>query len=263
MSADATISLDTRDLNKALRGLAIATGKDADTIVMRESRLFAEKAMKLTPPRTLAQGRKAVARDIKKIIAGASESLIRHAIQENDGSGDNIKVYSGDTEQPSIDWRRAQLTDEGLKSWHNSQRDRRGRIQSRARARGSGRWLENKRIVVPERVRSDYIKRKQKNVGRLKAGWVPSVNKFHGKAAGWIRKHNPKGSAEIRGMRTNEVTAIMTNNATGAGSLDRFMRDVLRIRLSAIMRDLRLIQSGYAKDFARNMRIQTRARRAR
>jgi hypothetical protein len=259
-----TYSMDTSELNRTLADLAIAAGKDADTIVRVESRLFAEQAMRRTPPKTQGQGRKAVERDIKKIIAGAPESLIRHAMNENGGSGDNIKLFTGDTEEPSIEWHRAQLTDDRLEEYHNSQRDRRGRIQSRARTTGGGRWIENKRVVVPERVRARYIKRKQQNVGRLKAGWIPAVRQFQGKVPKWVsRRHEAgaRGTSQLRGAGTNAVTAIMTNSARGASELNQFMRDVLRIRLSAIKRKIRLINSGYAKDIAIGMRVRSRARR--
>lgn len=41
-----TYSMDTSELNRTLADLAIAAGKDADTIVRVESRLFAEQAMR-------------------------------------------------------------------------------------------------------------------------------------------------------------------------------------------------------------------------
>lgn len=257
-------SMDTSDLNRTLADLAIAAGKDAETVVKDQSRLFVKQAMRRTPPRTQGQGRKAVERDIKKIIAAAPESLIRHAMNENGGSGDDIKLFTGDTDQPSIEWRRAQLNDDGLEEYHNSQRDRRGRIQSRSRNTGRGRWIEDKRIVVPDRVRAQYIKRKQKNVGRLKAGWIPSARQFRGKVPKWVsRRHEAgaRGTSQLRGAKTNAVTAIMTNSARGASELNQFMRDVLRIRLSAIKRELRLINSGHAKDIAMGMRVRSRARR--
>jgi hypothetical protein len=265
MSADATISVDTSDLNKALQGLAIATGKDADTIIIEESRLFAEQAMRRTPPRTLAQGRRAVARDIKKILSVASEELIRKAIDWHGGEDhvrQNFTRKDGSTYL--IEWNHTQLGSEGIEAHHNRHRDKRGRVSTAGdRERTIGRWKARDKWIVPHKVRADYIKEKQSNVGKLKAGWMPSVRLFHGKAPGYVRRHNPRGSAQFRGARTNDVRAIMTNTAKGASGIDRFLKQIVRIRLSAIMRKIRLTQSGYAKDFARQMRIQTRARRTR
>jgi len=265
MSADATISLDTRDLNRALQGLAIATGKDADTIVMEEARLFAEQAVKRTPPKTLAQGRRAVARDIKKILGGASEDLIKKAIEWNGGE-DSVRQHfkRKDGSTYLIEWNHTQLGSAGIAQHHERHRDRRGRVSTAGdRDRTIGRWKARDKWIVPHDVRARYIKDRQENVGKLKAGWMPAIRKFHGKAPKWVKKHNPRGSAQFRGAKTNDVRAIMVNAAKGAGNIDRFLGQVLRIRLSAMMRKLRLIQSGYAKDFARQMRIQTRARRTR
>jgi len=213
----------------------------------------------------LAQGRRAVARDIKKILGGASEELIRRAIDWHGGEDhvhQHLKRKDGSTFL--IEWNHTQLGSEGIEGHHQRHRDKRGRVSTAGdRDRTIGRWKARDKWIVPHNVRANYIKSKQANVGKLKAGWMPSIRRFHGKAPAWVRKHNPRGSAQFLGARTNDVRAIMTNNAAGAAGMDRFMKQVLRIRLSAMMRKLRLIQSGYAKDFARNMRIQTRARRTR
>lgn len=255
---DLQFHVDTRPLNRVMRDLVIASGKDADTVVFQQSRLFAEQALKRTPPKTQAQGNRAVERDINRAIGTASESLIRRAIDRNGGHGENIdqEFIRADGSSFRVQWDRAQLDSEGIKEHHQSQRNRRGRVSRTA-----------KRWIVPDKVRAKYVKEAKRRVGRLKAGWLPTLERFGSKKAPQYvsRRHSvgARGSVAVRGIGTGNVASVMRNHAAGAGDIRRQVQDVLRIRLSAMKRDLRNIQSGYAEDVWRGIRARSRARRTR
>ena len=248
------MTVDSTKLNLALNDWINATKQDATEVIRTESRLFAGQAMRLTPPKRKAQGNKTVKNDIMKIVDVASEGLIRRVI-ENTGSGDSKKTW---------------LNDSGLKEFHRKSRTKNGRVSTAGdRTRNIGRWVARDKMVVPEKVRKSYIRKVQRNVGRLKAGWLPTLARFPSvggrKPAKWITDHNSgaRGSASIIGAGSPKVFSVMINNAEGSGSsqMGHIVRSTLKARLNAITRHLKLHNSGYSKDMAAGMRMRSRAKR--
>jgi hypothetical protein len=267
----ATMTVDSTKLNLALNDWIKATKQDASEVIRTESRLFAGQAMRLTPPKRKAQGNKTVKNDIMKIVDVASEGLIRRVI-ENTGSGDEKKTWLArkDGTPYLIEWERAQLNDSGLKEFHRKSRTKNGRVSTAGdRTRNIGRWVARDKMVVPEKVRKSYIRKVQRNVGRLKAGWLPTLARFPSvggrKPAKWITDHNSgaRGSASIIGAGSPKVFSVMINNAEGSGSsqMGHIVRSTLKARLNAITRHLKLHNSGYSKDMAAGMRMRSRAKR--
>jgi len=266
----ATIKIDTTDLNLALRDYIRATGQDSTAVVKKQSRLFAQQAMKRTPPKSYAQGRRAVAKDLDRIIDGAERGFMQRIIDWH-GSADFVKqeFKRKDGSNFLVEWGHVRFDGSDLEEFHNANRDKRGRVlRAGDFTRNIGRWKANNKMIVPENVKRRYVRKVQKRVGRLKAGWIRPITRAGGNkmsVPAWIRQHNEgaRSNAVLQGSGTAKVQMIMSNFASGASQLGNVVKSALRIRLSAMVREVRLIQSGYNRDFARNMRIRNRALRRR
>jgi hypothetical protein len=265
----ATFQLDTRNMSRALRDLSRETGKDTDTLVIEQSRLFAEQMIKRTPPKSLAQGRRAIANDLKKIFTVAEPPTIARAIEWSGGSGDNVKTYltSKRTGLPFlIEWNKARLnpSNDEMAAHHNAHRTANGRVSTAGdNDRGIGRWIARDSMVVPKQAFNRYQRGVQEGVGRLKAGWVAMSRKFGAKRpAKWVDRHSSKRSAADLTGNKNKATMKLSNFAAGANRLGSTINSVLRIRVQAMRRQLVLIQKGYGKQFTRELRVRNRQRRA-
>lgn len=264
----ATFQVDTRAFEKALRDYARETGKDSDSLVIMQSRLFAQQMIKRTPPKSLAQGRRAIANDLRKIFSVAEPATIERAI-EYSGGGDIVKTWltSKRTGLPFlIEWNKARLdpSNAEMAAHHNAHRGRNGRVSTAGNNdRETGRWIARDSMVVPKRSFNRYQREVQEGVGRLKAGWVAMSRKYGAKRPQkWVDRHSTKRSrAELVG-NANKATMVLTNFAAGAGRLGPTIKSVLRIRVQAMRREMVLIQRDYGKQFTKNLRVKNRQRRA-
>lgn len=266
----ATLEIDTTKLNLALRDYVRVTKEDSTQVVKDQSRLFAKQAMKRTPPKSYAQGRKAVEKDLNQIIDAAEPGYIQQIIDWH-GSADFIRQPHNRKDGSTflVEWGHARMDGADLEEFHNSMRGKNGRVsKAGAKTRNIGRWKANNKMIVPPLVKKRYVKKIQKRVGRLKAGWISPQIKFGGKETAipsWIRNHKTgaRSNAFLQGAGTERVQMVMDNNARGARQLRHVITTALRIRLSAMTREMRLKQSGYSRDMARGMRLRSRAMRKR
>jgi len=265
---NATFKLDTRGIRRALLDLSRATGKDTDTLVIEQSRLFAQQMIKRTPPKSLAQGRRAIHNDLEKIFSVAEPGTIARAIEYSGGSGNNVKTWmvSKRTGLPFlIEWNKARLnpSNEEMAAHHNAHRTKNGRVSTAGdETRDIGRWVARNTMFVPQRAFNRYQKEVQEGVGRLKAGWVAMSRKYGAKRpTNWVDRHSSKRSrADLVGNK-NAATMKLANFAAGANRLGSTVRSVLRIRVQAMRRQLVLIQRNYGKQFTKELRVRNRQRR--
>lgn len=261
-------TIDARPMQRALRDLARETGKDTDTLVIEQSRLFAEQMVKRTPPKSLQQGRAAVRSDLHKIFSVANPLTIQRAIEWSGGSGDNIKTYltSKRTGLPFlIEWNKARAnpSEFEMEAHHSAHRTANGRVSTAGdNDRVIGRWVARDTMVVPKKAFKDYSTEVQGHVGRLKAGWSAMAAKYGARMPGWVKKHGTKKSiARLLGNK-NRATMAMENAAAGSDRIRHTVKSVMRIRVEAMGRQLVLIQKGYAKQFTKKLRVDNRNRRA-
>lgn len=206
-----------------------------------EGRLLGERLIQFTPPRTQAQGRKRVDRDIRKVILGldnmaafdevravveGDESIVR-AFVRKDGT-----VYGVDR-----DLYRPNATFEDLNRFHQAHRLPSGRVtDAGTQTRDIGRWKFLTKLVVLKDTLEDYIMSVQARVGRGKGGWAKGVLQLGGKVAQWIGVHARTSGEFQDGTEQSDPFVLFINKSEWAsgGDQDRIMDNAIESRIRDI-----------------------------
>jgi hypothetical protein len=196
-----------------------------------QGRLLAQRCQEFTPPRNVAQGKAAVARDLTRIFAPLDQNTFRHK---------RLKKIIRTDNRPAWDAAAANFGDShGLRNtkamgfsedWH-----RQNRI-SRGRGRFSKKGNLGRVTLGPEARRArNYIGTVQKRVGWAKAGWSMGIVALGGHVAQpWISRHGLNRGL-IHDGRVSADPFVQVVNDTGwakygAGEGERIIRNAVQAR---------------------------------
>lgn len=189
---------------------------------------LAEHCMKLTPPKSEAQGKKRVEKDVRKIFHPVdpeelSDNWLKKVVYNSDTkswSGFASKVGGGPFAQT-----------EAVKpstALHYANRDRRGRAKS---TKFVTLWRERGAL-------NELIARKKRNVGMAKAGWFPAVKGFQEiMVTEWVSKHGEtQGSYAFSPHASNPFVEFRNTSqwAKYHDQAERVARSSLRSRTTAM-----------------------------
>ena len=246
-----TVSFDTKKHSATLTQLAAALKIDAPIAVANESRLFLKQLIKFTPPKSQAQGRVAVARDIRRAMVplrpdsfGDDKGIVK-MIRKNDIDGFNAFLKNTPNHK---NWKAAEFD----ATWHKSARKSRGRV------------ISQQKIFVLNKVAAwkRYVRKIQLRVGRMKSAWAETYVKLGGRVPAWINRHIGKasgwGKIELGG-HFPKVT--INNHAYGITYVRPLVQEAFRAREEAMRKRIRLVLSGYARDQKRQIMIQNKLRK--
>jgi hypothetical protein len=218
---------------------------DGPRVVRFTGRLLAEELIRVTPPKTLAQGRAAVARDIGYAMwaidpAKIHNSILRLAVQDQEF--EVVQAFMANLRKVG---RGGELNRYRLEHFsrtlHQRARNRRGRVP---RSRG---------IIVLERSEhSRYVKEIQGHVGSAKFIWGVGAQRMGATVPGWILGHSPGlGSVEDNLSNQDNPNLVMTNKAPGVDSISvSLIQRAVSIRERAMTRDVdRVLAGGASKYF--------------
>ncbi|MBX3744162.1 MAG: hypothetical protein KF833_02530 [Verrucomicrobiae bacterium] len=219
------LKVNAHGFNDAVTRYVLTLGKDARVAVRQQSMLLGRKLVQFTPPGTRAQGRKAVARDIRRAVTPIRPSdfeapSIKKLIRKRDYAGLEV-VFSRFKQGGFASFQVLPFSAE----LHRSRRDKRGRVTRSAR------------VATPDapQVR-DYIREVQTHVGRAKGGWVPTVTRLGGNVPEWLLQHAVTGTVEDRTGSMNP-SVKMKNRSEWAGDayVDRVLSNAMGARRQAIL----------------------------
>jgi len=248
-----TVTLDSTKFNmqmNALHDAFVGRGQmaDAANIVRDEARRFVHQAIRFTPPKSLSQGRKAVARDITHAMTPLRENFfrnerVREMIREENTEGiesflKNSKGWKG--------WR----VEKFAPDLHTKVRDRRGRVQ------------REKRVFILQLAKwKKYVREVQSRVGRMRAGWGPAAESLGLALQSWVRRHTVRSGFVLNNLGNGQLPSITIGNTTkGISQIRHVVQSALNARSEAMGRRARLVLSGYAKDVAAGLRVRRRTR---
>jgi hypothetical protein len=171
--------LNAVELEKAIKRYVNELGLSLPSIVKQTFRLIIQDAVKFTPPKTQAQGRKAVARDISNSMFLIDYRKIqnfpnlREAARKKDVSA--VQAIIRNMRNGNWDKLTVKPFDESL---HTSARDRRGRVRRKPRV-----------AVLDGTAHRAYVRKIQGHVGWTKKGWGPSAAVAGITLPGWVMRH--------------------------------------------------------------------------
>lgn len=229
-------------LSASLQRLRGTVRTDAAGVLRQQGRLLFTSVMKLTPPKTLSQGRAAVKRDVVKTVRPITASKIR-----NQAMRDWYERVKGD--KTSDAWRQfiaaafgpAAVVVPFSPSLHQDNRDRRGRAKR----------THYVTLQAPRVAR--YIRERQQLVGSAKGGWVSAIKALGGAAPAWASRWATKGS--FKDNLNSAISAFIEGkNASewaSGGDEDRIIDIAMGIRARAIEKNIEdKIRRGLARSFA-------------
>jgi hypothetical protein len=217
-----SITIDASAFGANIRELIRVTGLDSGEIIRSQAALFVKKVVQFTPPKTLAQGRKAIARDIDNAVtvfdpAKARSDRMRQVIEAQDYEAMKSIL---DASNKGKAWRVEKFTP----TLHTSQRDRRGRVKS------------SKRVVSPDlRQVKQYIAEVQKRSGYARSGWVPAMQALGMPVPAWMQRHSSqRAGGVVDETRTANPSITMTHSASKIPNYGRVVDSALKSRTASL-----------------------------
>lgn len=212
-------------------------------VLEKESRLFVKEIIKWMPPASQGvtgkkaheQGKAAVARDIKRVFAlnGYAYGTIRSAAARSAYWMLTKKRKFEDAQRIlreqsyNVRLQHAEIAARPDESLHAGVRNARGRVKPSQPVR---------QVIVNEGTLNAYIRRRQRNVGILAAGWNAAARRFGYKPPAWIAKHGTTDGSAMP-VKGADKFYFELRNAVGYGAAhaiqDKVNR-VLRYRKRAI-----------------------------
>lgn len=214
-----SVSVDTRRLAQAMARFAQVAGRELADVVRDEARLLIEGTAKITPPRSLAQGRNAVANDLWRLAqpleaARWLDEGISHLIDSRNVPALEVVFRR----VPVRGFKGVSVLEGGqLPEYHRSYRDRRGRVRKPLP------------FAAFEDDAKKYRRIVQQRVGRSKSGWVPALRHLGSKRIPkWVARHSPPGLVRdtLKYGRNGSLLALNWSGDYGAEGASGLARRV-------------------------------------
>lgn len=203
--AGLTFDVDSIRFDRAMAAFE-KLGIEAPKIVKDETRLLLAQVIRFTPPKTLAQGRGAVKRDIGRAIDNVNPDTFH-----SKRLATMIRTQDVNAMRDAVR-RIPSMKDYTVERWnpeaqHEAKRDNRGRIQR-----------NQKVMVLNEGKRlKKYFNLRAKAVGSAKAGYWPGLQAVGGAVPNWVAKHASKfGSVDAGKLNDSHAPRIRIQNFSEA-----------------------------------------------
>jgi len=237
---DFIIDVELAKLDVAILRYVDDLGIQLPKVVKFTARLLNTDLSRLTPPRSLAQGRAAVRRDINRAVLALDHTKIKlEALKEA------VLERKYDVVRTIL----SHMRDSWLAGYdlvtfnpelHRSARDSRGRVQRSKR-----------RLTLDLSAHSRYVKTVQGRVGSTRAWWTPSARVLGNSAPSWISRHVPPGIAVVDNLHNlKHPRILMINAGKGVGVIDRsLIATAIRRRVVSMTRDVDQVLRGRASRY--------------
>lgn len=258
-----TADIDMTGFNQGIQALMRSVGATSRVIVEKETGELIKTLVRISPPKDSG----AKAKQLEGIRAHISKTFhifgkaTNFEYDSTQTSKSGMKWYAASSKYlfggaPDTDMRKAGQKD--LLTVHYSRKNVQGsgRIISSFRNRKtSQRVAIITKIVTVKKQVTDLIKRVQKNVGRLKAGWLVAARDGKVRLTGanlppeWVKKHvngGTRGRADVQLKDPANPHITITNFAKGVRNEASlyFVNQALKIRSQAMMKNAELFTRG-------------------
>lgn len=259
----ASVTIDFSKFNQQVERYITELHQSAPEVIRTQARLFLQQAMKFTPPKTKGQGEGAIKGDLfgvnvggvaknkavfvgRKFKPGSKDADLQQGYV---GSGGNPLMLKGEVFHDKT-FIRPNASHETLKAHHYKQRSRATGRTTRAGSwsKEIGRSRSRELMVAPVAAIDQYLRYTLSKVGRLKAGWVPAIERLGGSVKPWVKRHaaSAKGTVQFQLGDKNHPSITIGNFAAGAGKLAHHVKGAMEVRVKSMAKDIR-VKLGQAK----------------
>jgi hypothetical protein len=245
-----SVIIDTSAFERQIAALAAQLPRDVSGPVLREEAgQFVRQVVRFLPPKTFAQGRQAVRRDILRAINSLPDgistdpkkkgkNITNPAIRAVLLSGDLSAIRAMMARIPGFSRHDVRAFSPEL---HRSRRNRRGNVSKNAvPAYIAGRSAKS--------LLNNYIHTIQLRVGFLKSGYMPAARRLGVSLPAFVRRHPNLGQGQIDiRLNTGPVQeVVITNRAGRYPDHIRVVHDALRSRQQAMATKILRMTNGLA-----------------
>lgn len=231
MNLDAKV--EAAEFMRALTAYRETIGISMPDAIKKQGKFLLQKVAQFTPPKTIGQGKKAVARDIKQAIYPISprnfkspelRKAISKAIRERN-------LHDIEVILRSAGWGRLEKVVDFSADIHTQQRNKRGRVPHR----------QGVKFATPDVQQvNDYIKRVQNRVGMAKGGFSLGIAQLGGSIPAWVAKWTKAGEFKDNTSSAVDTYIRQINKSpwTEQGDEDRVVANAVTSRTQIIFSDI-------------------------
>lgn len=181
-----------------------ALGQTSREFVTEQFRLWVGHIAKLTPPNSLAQGRKRVKQDIQKVFrpfdtTNTTDERVKLIVRQG-----NVAAFNIWASAVKVKFRAGPYDETVLKR----ARDRRGRVRSSGKKSVFVLGSKNTRAL------NAFIRRKQEHVGLARSGWSAALLRVGGEVPAWVSRHGAGMGAVEDGRGVPNAPVMAAINRT-------------------------------------------------
>jgi hypothetical protein len=250
-----TIDIDTSRANQLLDRLAHELGKGAVDAVKEEARLLSLELIRRTPPKSQAQGEKAIGRDLSKLFTSIDTGFLDRIGSEYGTKNISHWITMADGRRVQLQWDVLDPEGRGMAQYHEQSRNAHGRIP-RTFTKGSqpGTQVWRSRYVVTKQDFASYLKIVQGRVGIEKSGWQAGLTVGGGSGSkdrvpNYVSRHgNQFGSVQTSFGNPDKASVTLRNHAPGIVNTKFFVELAVKSRRGALAARLRRVIAGIKED---------------
>ena len=225
------LEFDAKDTIRNLKKLADQVGLTVRDIAYEQKRLWLNDLIRRTPPKTLREGRHAVAGDITKMFQPINNPTMLDVWEEELKAGGFELTRT--TKRGKVAISRKQITASSrsaIAMIHERHRRKSGSRAGRVKFTRDNQRVWGGKWLVPRKDLKAHLLLKKKHIGKLKAGWLPAAQyyagKAHGsvKAPGFVRRHGSKYGAYTDTMNKSGSGDMVSRNQVVWAGKSRYLK---------------------------------------
>lgn len=199
-----SIEVDTASLENKLYLLAKEARVTPAQVIKEEARLVTENIIRLTPPKTNAQGRAAVKKDFSKAVGildsdsfGRAKQDIRERMRALIKRKDNVAIQEAMRKMDGRPW----IVKPFFPSDHTTRRNKRGRVTQKSFVSTTDAGKAKK-----------YLRELLGRVGWAKGAWVAALIATGGRAPNWYGRHASASGYALANFGENPSVSATARN---------------------------------------------------
>lgn len=234
-----SVKFDTVKYRNDLNRFVAELNADSVLLLKEEMRLLLRDIQTLTAPKTLAQGRKAVQGDLRRVAAPLDADRIKmpalkQAVAKRDL--DAIAAITKNLRGSFFANRKLLSTEQEIQAAHLGARNNRGRVR---------RDLGNMVIL---KTWNRYAREVMSRVGYTRAGWFAAAQGAGLKLPSWISKHAAYSRGGYIAPTPAKLEIVGTNRSSKIPDYQRTVDAAMKLRAKSLGKELsRLISGGKSR----------------
>lgn len=229
------IAIDTVKYRNDLNQFVYRLNADSSLLLKEEMRLLLRDIQRLTPPKTLAQGRKAIAGDLRRVAAPLDPDKIKYrplarAVRNRDEQA--IETIASKMKRGFWANRKLLRSENEMKSIHLAARNNRGRVKND----------QGKMIML--RAWNKYAKEVQDRVAFARAGWLAAAHGVNVALSSWIEKHAGAAQGSYKAPTPNDLLIVGTNRSSKIPNYQATVEAAMRNRVNSLGKELKRLLDG-------------------